>query len=99
VSGPLRGAKKTPRASAKLAADGSLFTHELCRDGKPIAALRGMPVEGGITVETAVYPVSQPPGADPVVRPFHFASADVAQRFVEETLIALEYLNCEVVEP
>jgi hypothetical protein len=99
VSAPLRGAKRTPKASAKLGADGSLFTHELRRDGRPIVALRGVPADGGVTVETAVYPVSQPPGTDPVLRPFHFASAEVAQRFVEETLIALEYLNCEVVEP
>ena len=99
MSAPLRGAKKTPKASAAVAADGTLFTHELRRDGRPIATLRGVPADGGVTVETAVYPVSQPPGADPVLRPFHFSSPEVAQRFVEETLIALEYLNCEVVEP
>jgi hypothetical protein len=37
--------------------------------------------------------------APPVVRPFAFSTAESAKRFVDEALLALQYLGCDVVEP
>ena len=49
-------------------------------------------------VEAEIYPVGRPPGRSAGARPFSFASAEAAQRFADESLMALEYLNCELVE-
>jgi hypothetical protein len=37
--------------------------------------------------------------APPQVRPFAFSTAESAKRFVDEALLALQYLGCDVVEP
>ena len=93
---PLRGAKKT-KASV-LAAGAELFAYEARKDGRPVARLRGVTTEnGGVTVEAEVFPVTKAPGTEAVARPFTFGSADAASRFVDEALVALEYLNCEIV--
>ena len=47
-------------------------------------------------VETEVLPVNRPVGEDSIARPFEFPDADYARRFVDEALLALEYLNCVV---
>jgi hypothetical protein len=79
-------------------AGAELFTYEARKDGRPVARLRGISTEnGGVTVEAEVFPVTRAPGTDGVARPFTFTSADAASRFVDEALIALEYLNCEIV--
>ncbi len=98
MSAPLRGAKRGAKARAAPAEDGPLFSYEVRRDGRPLASLHAIGVDGGVTVETQVWPVSQPRDGDAVRRPFRFASREAAQRFVDETLVALEYLNCQVVE-
>jgi hypothetical protein len=98
VSAPLRGAKRAPRTAAgKPGADGTLFSHEVRRDGKPVAVLRGMVADGVVTVETDIHPVGRPPGEPPDQRPFVFTSVDAAQRFADECLTAFEYLDCEIV--
>lgn len=98
MSAPLRGAKRGAKARSAPAEDGPLFSYEVRRDGRPIASLHAVGVNGGVTVETEVWPVSQPPDGESVRRPFRFASREAAQRFVDETLITLEYLNCQIVE-
>jgi hypothetical protein len=99
VSAPLRGAKKAPKTSAaRPVADGALFTYELRREGRPIAVLRGTAADGEVTVETAVYSVNAGPSDPPIERPFRFTSPEAAHRFAEETVLAFEYLDCEVVE-
>jgi hypothetical protein len=37
--------------------------------------------------------------AEGVVRPFPFATEQQARRFVDEALLTLEYLDCNVVDP
>jgi hypothetical protein len=80
--------------------DGELFKHEIRRDGRPLVLLRGMARKGGgVTVETQVIPAGAKPDVEPRVRPFAFASAEQAARFVDDALDSLEYLNCQLVEP
>ncbi len=79
------------------AATGALFTHEVRREGRPVVILRGVSADGGITVEAEVYPITQKPGAGGLSRPFVFPNRAAAQRFVDEALTALQYLNCEIV--
>ena len=99
MSAPLRGAKKAPKTSAaRPAADGALFSYELRREGRPVAILRGTAAEGVVTVDTAIYSVNAGPSSPPVERPFRFTTPEAAHRFAEETVLALEYLDCEVVE-
>jgi hypothetical protein len=96
VSVPLRGAKRS-KASVP-AAGAELFTYEARRDGRPVARLRGVTTEnGGVTIEAEVFPVSRPPSKGGIARPFTFPSEDAATKFVDDALIALEYLNCEIV--
>ena len=83
---------------AKPAAPRELFHHELRRDGKIVALLRGIPGENGaVTVEAEVHPVTLI-GVEPQRQPFPFTSREQASRFVEATLDALQYLGCTVVE-
>jgi hypothetical protein len=79
--------------------DRELFAHEIRKDGRPIVSLRGFVKDGGsVTVETEVWPVGAKPDIEPRRRPFAFASAEQAARFVDDALDSLEYLNCFVVD-
>ena len=73
-----------------------LFQHEIRRDGRIVAILRGHTTAAGVTVDSEVYPLTQPAGGDPVLRPFVFTTLDQAHRFADEALVAFEYLNCTV---
>lgn len=73
-----------------------LFEHEVRRDGHVVASLRAFSTPTGVTVESEVYPLTQPKGADPVTRPFAFPTLDHARRFADEALVAFEYLSCDV---
>ena len=76
-----------------------LFAYEVRRDGRPVVVMRGIARDGGgVTVETEVYPIGAKADVEPRVRPFAFASADQAARFVDDALDSLEYLNCQLVE-
>ena len=82
---------------AKPAAPTELFHHELRRDGKIVALLRGIPGENGaVTVEAEVHPVTLL-SAEPQRQAFAFTSREQASRFVEGALDALQYLGCSVV--
>jgi hypothetical protein len=82
---------------AKAATPQELFQHELRRDGKIVAILRGIPGENGaVTVEAEVHPVTLI-GTEPRRQPFPFASREQASRFVDGALDALQYLGCTVV--
>jgi hypothetical protein len=99
VSAPLRGAKRAPKTAApKPGKDGTLFSYELRREGRPLATLHGAMVDGNAVVEAEIHPAGRPPGEPPLQRPFTFATAEAAQRFADESLMALEFLDCEVVE-
>jgi hypothetical protein len=61
--------------------------------------LRGVQAIDGISVEAEIYPATDPPAPEPLLRPFHFTSSEHASRFADETLVALEYLGCSVTPP
>ena len=73
---------------------------EVRREGKVIALFRGIVSDNGVTVETRIFPVKAvPPGDDGHVdRPFPFSTLDQARRFVDDSIVALEYLGCTVTE-
>jgi hypothetical protein len=76
-----------------------LYAYQVRREGRIVARLRALgAADGSVIVETEVHPVNTPPGESAIARPFEFPDADYARRFVDEALLALEYLNCEVVE-
>ena len=67
---------------------------EVTRDGRRVALLRCYDAEGATIVEAEVTPVGS---LDPVRRgPYRFATATEAFRFVQESLLALQYLGCTV---
>jgi hypothetical protein len=84
-------AKKTPAPRREL------YAYEVRREGKVVAKLAAQAsADGSVTVETEVFPVGQPGTSVP--RPFEFPDADYARHFVDEAILALEYLGCEVAE-
>ena len=78
-----------------------LYSYEVRREGRVVVQLRALgATDGSVTVETEVYPVNKAnkaPG-ESISRPFEFPDADYARHFVDEALLALEYLNCQVAE-
>lgn len=74
-----------------------LFEHEVRRDGRVVVTLRAHEAESGVTVESVVFPVTNPPGEPGLTRPFPFPSLEHARRFADEALVSLEYLSCTVV--
>jgi hypothetical protein len=95
-SGASAAAAQPPEAMTRR----ELYAYEVRREGRVVARLRALGApDGSVLVETEVHPINQPPGeGSEIARPFEFPDADYARRFVDETLLALEYLNCEVVE-
>lgn len=72
----------------------SELLREATRDGRRIALLRCYDGEGATIVEAEVTPVGT---VQSVQRgPYRFQSATDAFRFVQETLLALQYLGCAV---
>lgn len=68
---------------------------EATREGRRVALLRCYDATDLTTVvEVEVTPVR---GGDPVLRgPYRFATATDAFKFVQESLLALQYLGCAV---
>ena len=76
-----------------------VFSYRAHRNGRPVVTLRGLQAPGalGLTIEAEVHPVdSGVRGGSVLRRPYRFASRDQAMRFVDEALLALEYLDCSV---
>jgi len=93
-SGQAAAAAEPTKDSARK----ELYAYEVRREGRVVAKLKALgAADGTVTVETEVFPLNQPPGAS-IPRPFEFPDADYARHFVDEAILALEYLNCEVVE-
>ena len=86
-------------AATGTSPDAPLLEHELRRDGRIVLKLRAYASSGGFTVESEVHPLNQPPGGDPILRPFAFSTLDQARRFTDEALVAFEYLNCTATDP
>lgn len=72
------------------------FQHEVRREGHIVATLQARETGSSFAVETVVFPVTRPAGAPGLTRPFAFASLEHARRFVDEALVAFEYLGCSV---
>ena len=86
---------------ARKAATDELFAYEgqARREGRTVAVLRGTAGDNGsVVVETEIFPVTAPANSDPQMRPFTFPTRDQAIRFVDEALLALEYLGCVLAE-
>ncbi len=76
-----------------------LFVHEARKEGRTVAVIRGRAgKDGAVEVEAEIYPVTAPANAEPQRRPFTFASRGDADSFVEDALVALEYLGCAIAE-
>lgn len=75
-----------------------VFSYRAHRDGTAVVTLRGLQTPGslGLTIEAEVHPVGSAARGSVLRRPYRFASRDQAMRFVDEALLALEYLNCSV---
>lgn len=70
------------------------LVREVTRDGQRIARLRCYDLEGATIVEAEVLPQGE---SAPVRRgPYRFATPPEAFRFVEEAVLALQYLGCTV---
>ncbi len=79
--------------------NGYLFAYEARKDGRIVVVIRGtQDVNGAVTVETEIVPVTAPPNTDPQVQPYLFATREQAARFVDEALLALEYLGCTLAD-
>ena len=74
----------------------TLFAYNVRRDGRVIATFNAYQTPMGVTVESQVFPITQPPDAPGLKRPFTFGSLDQARRFADEAIVAFEYLNCTI---
>lgn len=61
-----------------------------------IATLEGHLTPTGVIVDSEVYPITQRPDEPGLKRPFTFGSVDQARRFIDEAIVAFEYLNCTI---
>lgn len=80
----------------------TLFTYEVTHDRRLVTRLVGIELgrEGhSVRVAAEIYPVHAPETSDPQWRFYDFPSREKARRFVDEALLALEYLGCTVAEP
>lgn len=70
------------------------LVREASQDGRRVAILRCFDADGATIVEAEVMAA----GASQFARrgPYRFASAPEAFRFVQEALLALQYLGCEI---
>ncbi len=75
-----------------------LFTRRAVKDGRTVVHLRAVESSGNSVIETDVYPVTGL-GVEPIaLGPFVFTSMDEGVTFVEEALLALEYLGCSILQ-
>jgi hypothetical protein len=72
----------------------SELVREATRDGRTVARLRCFddPNEGSTVVEAEIHPAT----GDAVSHGYRFKTAPEAFRFVQEALLALQYLGCSV---
>jgi hypothetical protein len=75
-----------------------IFVYRALKDGLPLVILRGLQSQGslGLVIEAEVHPVEAGARGPVLRRPYRFAARDQAMRFVDEALLALEYLDCSI---
>ena len=54
--------------------------------------------DGHITIDAEVWSMKGKKRHEPVLTSYRFANMTIATKFVDEAMIALEYLNCTVVK-
>lgn len=74
----------------------ALYSHVIRRDGRIIATLQGMESGEGVNVESEVFPVTAGDDEPGLKRTFSFPSREHALRFVDDAIVAFEYLNCVI---
>lgn len=90
-----------PPVPASSEQSNTLFTYEVAHDRRLITRLVGVALdrEGrSVRVAAEIYPAHAPETSDPQWRFYDFPTREKAQHFVEEALLALEYLGCTVAE-
>ena len=90
-SGTKGGSKKGGKASAKES-----FHRHAKKDGRRVVILRLFERDEQFVVECDVYPTNSLRVEPLHPGPYHFGSRDEAAAYIEEALLALEYLGCEV---
>ena len=73
-----------------------LFVRRAVKDGRTVVLLRGTEVGRECAIQADVYPVTGPGLPSVPIGPHTFATLDEALTFVEEALLALEYLGCSI---
>jgi hypothetical protein len=85
------GSKKGGTKSAKES-----FHRHAKKDGRRVVILRLFERDEQFVVECDVYPTNSLRVEPLHPGPYHFGARDEAATFIEEALLALEYLGCEV---
>jgi hypothetical protein len=73
-----------------------LFIRRAVKDGRTVVLLTGTEIGRECTIQADVHPVTGPALPAVPLGPHRFATLDEALTFVEETLLALEYLGCSI---
>jgi hypothetical protein len=75
------------------------FFYEAAVDGRLVTRLYGIDTDGeAVRIAAEIYPVHAPETNDPQWRFYDFPTRKHARHFAEETLLALEYLGCNITE-
>jgi len=73
--------------------------YEARKGGKRLMLLEGFAEpDGQITVDAEVWSARPDGRTEPVRSSYRFATAALAARFVEEAMVSLEYLGCDVAD-
>ena len=88
------GSKATARKSTK--ANRESFHRHAKKDGRRVVILRLFDRDEDYIVECDVYPTNSLRVEPLHPGPYHFDSRDEAATFIDEALLALEYLGCEI---
>ena len=75
-----------------------LFSFEASREGKVVARLYGLESEDHIRVAAEIYPATVLKSSEPKELFHDFPTRELARQFVDDGLIALEYLGCIVTD-
>lgn len=89
-------AKKARTESAAADSVRALFSYVVRRDGRIIATLQGHESGDGVDVDSEVFPVTAAIDEPGLKRTFNFHSSDHARRFIDDAIVAFEYLNCVI---
>lgn len=73
-----------------------LFSRRAVKEGRTVVSIRGQEAGAGCRIEVDVFPVGGGGAAPLSLGPYGFESLDGAVDFVEEALLALEYLGCSI---